>query len=676
MGKSKPPPSSSPAAVGRWATPLAVCVLTALAYGPTHHAPLVYDDIPNIEQNFAIRIQRLSPRELWRVATDAKLRRRPVANLSFALNYWWGELNVTGYHLTNVAIHLAASCAVYLLILTTLRLADFGRNDFATRSPDDRQRFGAAVAMAVFALHPLQTQSVSYVVQRMNSLAALFYVLALIGWLHGRLSVSWRRRAVCWSLAVGCWLAAVGSKENAATLPLAIGLYEALLLRPGSAARLKRSQILALVAGAAAVLAIGFRTLIASGELQGYENRGFTLEQRLLTQSRVVWSYAGLTILPLPSHMNLLHDVTTSNGLWSPRTTALALAAGAVYLAVGVAIARQWSVLALSLLWAPLHLAIESSVLPLEMMYEHRMYLPLFGPALAAAWVWGRWGPSRGAVRWSVPVAVALLLAALTHARNQTWRDPLSLWNDVLAKSPQSARALANRGGVYTAAADWPAANRDLDRALEIEPGLVFARIARGAARHLQGLHQAAADDLWLAVETAPNEEVRAMALRNHGAVMTALGRYPEALDDFSRALRIWPAEVESQFNRGNLYRLQGEFRLAHEDYAACVARMPTHAEAYNNLAALLAECPDAALRDPPRAIECATIACQLRHWKHAQFLDTLAAAHAAGGDLDEAARRQAQAVAVAAPAEQPALRERLRKYDARKSLGRGAPAP
>lgn len=657
--------------VGVFAPPALVCLLTLAVYAPTRQAPFVYDDLPNIKLNQAIQISSLAPRELWHAATDAKLRRRPLANLSFAVNYWWGGLNVQGYHLTNWAIHLLVSLAVYQLALLTLRLAD--RNNGGAVEPrpsavDASQRLTAVVAMAIFALHPLQTQSVTYIVQRMNSLAALFYLTALLCYLAGRLSATPRRAAVFFVLAVVAWSAALASKENAVTLPLAIGLYEWLLLRSPRAKAIKPIYVLTALTLAALAAAVGLRVFIASGQLQGYENRDFTLDERLLTQARVVWRYAGLTLLPLPSRLNLLHEVETSRGLWSPPSTFAALAACAVYLAFCFKVARRWPVVALGLCWAPVHLLVESSILPLEMMYEHRMYLPLFGPALALAWAWRQWVPGRGAARWFFPTGLALLLAALTHARNQTWQTPLSLWNDVLAKSPNSARAYANRGGVYTAAGDWPSANRDLDRALEIRPGLVFARIARGAARHLQGDHRAAADDLWLAVETAPNDEVRALALRNHGVVMTSLGKYPEALDDFTRALDIWPHEFESLFNRGNLHRLQGHYQQALDDYAACVQRRPAHAEAHNNLAALLAECPDTALRDSSRAIAHAQTACRLRGGtNNASFLDTLAAAHAAAGDFAEAARWQAKAVAAAAPAEQPALRQRLRHYDAQK---------
>lgn len=667
MGKRNVQAGSHWFRVGVFAPPAVVCLLALAAYAPTRQAPFVYDDLPNIKLNQAIQISSLTPGNLWHVATDAKLRRRPLANLSFAVNYWWGGLNVPSYHLTNWAIHLLVSLAVYQLALLTLRLADRG-GESRPFPVDASQRLTSVVAMAIFALHPLQTQSVTYIVQRMNSLAALFYLTALLCYLAGRLSSTQRRAVVLFALAVFAWGAALASKENAITLPLAVGLYEWLLLRSPRAKAVKPIYVLATLTIAALAAAVGLRVLIASGQLQGYENRDFTLEQRLLTQARVVWRYAGLTVLPLPSRLNLLHEVETSRGLWSPPSTFAALAACAAYLAVSVKVARRWPVVAFGLCWAPVHLLVESSVLPLEMMYEHRMYLPLFGPALAVAWAWRQWGPGRSAVRWLVPTGLALFLAALTHARNQTWQTPLTLWNDVLTKSPNSARAYANRGGVYTASGDWPNANRDLDRALEIEPGLVFARIARGAARHLQGDHRAAADDLWLAVGTARNDEVQALALRNHGAVMTSLGKYPEALDDFTRALKTWPHEVESLFNRGNLHRLQGHYQLALDDYAACVQRRPAHAEAHNNLAALLAGCPDAALRDPARAIAHAQTACRLRDGtNNASFLETLAAAHAAAGDFAEAARWQAKAVAAAAPGEQPALRQRLRQYDAAK---------
>lgn len=666
MTKSRPSRERS-AAASRWRlAPWGVCVLAGLAYGNSLDVPLVYDDLPNIAENTAIHIDGLTPSELLRAATHGRLWSRPVANLSFALNYWWGELDTTGYHLVNVAVHLLASLLVYRLAFMTASLAQ--ENGKAGSSPGSEQCLAAGVAMALFALHPLQTQSVTYVVQRMNSLATAAYLAAICCYLEGRLAAAgprWR----WFSAALACALIAVGSKEIAMAIPGAILLYEILILRPRWATRITPQQVLLAVAGLALLTALGLWALAASGVLAGYEGREFTLEERLLTQSRVVWRYAGLALFPAPGRLNLLHDVPLSRGLWTPPLTAVAMIAGAVYFGVGLALARRWPMISLGLLWQPLHLLLESTVIPLEMMYEHRMYLPLVGPVMAVGWAWQRWG-LRGAARWLVPAALSLWLAAWTHARNETWRDALALWNDAVAKSPQSARALTNRGNVYLSRGRLAEAIRDFDRALEMQSGLVAARIARGCAANQQRRYREAADDLWTVVETAPNDELRVVALRNHGVSMAALGKTAEALDDYTRALRLSTEEVDSLFNRGNLRRRQGQWSLAREDYAECIRRSPRHAEAHNNLANLLALCAEPDVCDPALAVTHARRACELRDWRDWNFLETLSTAYRAAGDGAQAAKWLAQAAALAPQDQRPALREKLRQVDPQQPAG------
>ena len=192
-------------------------VFIFLIYSNTLTGPFIFDDRPNIQQNSKIRLKHLSVPDLLTAGFESPSRRRPVSNISFALNYLFHGNNVVGYHFVNILIHIFNSILFYFLAKTTLN------------SPGLRRRYDQFMlvwipffAAFIWGLHPLQTQSVSYIVQRMNSLATLFYVLSILLYAKGRLTEN--RVSRRWFLA-GCaasGIIAFGTKENTATLPFFI----------------------------------------------------------------------------------------------------------------------------------------------------------------------------------------------------------------------------------------------------------------------------------------------------------------------------------------------------------------------------------------------------------------------------------------------------------------------
>ncbi len=195
---------------------LAICSLGALVYSNSLDAAFVYDDTRSITGNPRIRVEHLGWRELYEAAFESPLP-RPVANLSFALNHYIGEYEVAGYHVVNVAIHLVNGVLVYLLALFL----------FAhSAHPRPSREWAALLAALVFTAHPVQSQSVTYVVQRMSSLAVMFYLGALLLYLRGRSSPRGWRRWASWAGAGAAWILALGSKEIAAVLPVTIWLCE------------------------------------------------------------------------------------------------------------------------------------------------------------------------------------------------------------------------------------------------------------------------------------------------------------------------------------------------------------------------------------------------------------------------------------------------------------------
>lgn len=642
----------------------------SFAYWNSLDAPFVFDDVPNIERNEKIRIESLRPSQLWAAAFEGPIPGRPLAFLTFALNYYAGGNNPRSFHLTNLAIHLLTGLVVYWLALAILDRSNAIADGFTARMDVVARWYGALMAALIFTLHPIQTQSVTYIVQRMNSLAAFLYLVAFALYLAGRSRSRGPGRWALWSVGVLIWLLSLSSKQITVTLPVVVLLYEWYFYQGLSTAWFRKRAAWAITAAVVlAIVSIGQLWLV--GEVfSHYEVRDFTMDQRLLTQARVVCLYASLTLLPFPGRFNLLHEVETSRTIAAPITTLFSLIAVLIYLYYAVRTARRSRFVSFCLLWPVIHLVIESSVLPLEMMYEHRMYLPMFGVALLAGSLLAYFLPRNAhAPRLLIVATLAFLLLTGTRARNEIWRDSIVFWTDVIAKSPTEERAYLNRGSEHVARQEWSLAIQDFNQALSLRPD-DQAYFCRGMALLNSGRLEQAIDDFTYSYNSGLTPEIRVLSLRNRGTVYSAQGETEKAIADFSTAIDILPGDVDSRFNRANSYRRIGEYRRAIADYSICVGLSPTYAQAHNNLAALLADSPEPSLRDPQRAITHARRACELSDWSNWQFIDTLALAYASAGDFGDAARWQLRAIEVAPLDERNPMRHRLDQYRSKETSG------
>lgn len=518
--------------------------------------PFVFDDHIQLLRNRAIQLRELGLASL-RAAAFESPSRRPVANLSFALNYWYGGASPRGYRVVNLLLHAANGALVYALARVALRRRPLARGD---------PRLVALLAALLFALHPLQTQSVSYVVQRMNLLCALFSLAAIGCYSIARERPPGRRGAALLACAASFALA-LGSKQNAVTLPAALFLWEWFLYRdldPAFARRVARRALPPLLLAGGLVW-----WWIFQGPYWGYNAKPFTLGERLLTQGRAIALYVGLALLPLPSRLNLLHDFPVSRSLLDPPSTLPALLAvlGAAALATARARSAPW--LAFGTLWFLLHLAVESSLLPLDLVYEHRTYLPLAGVGIAAAVGLARaCGGAPGRLA-AVGALLALPLALWTWQRNAVWADAVALWSDVVAKSPANPLARSNLAAALAYAGRDAEALAEAERALQLDPS---------SAR----LHA------------------------NLGVAYSRLARWALAEEHLRRALAAWPDDAELHGSLGTALLRQGDRARAREHFERAAALDPRSARAAYNLALLESEerNADAALRGFERAVD------------------------------------------------------------------------
>lgn len=585
-------------------------VLVFLIYASTLTGPFIFDDKHNIQQNPHIRLERLSPGGIVTAALESPSKHRPVANISFALNYYFHRYNPVGYHFVNILIHIINGILLYLFTKATLQTPIL-KTDFERLAAGWIPVFTAFI----WTLHPLQTQSVSYIVQRMNGLATMFYLLCL--WFYVKYRLLKNRERSSW-LLFGCaasGVLAIGSKEIAASLPVCIILYEWYFFQNLDFHWLKKK--IPFIAGALALLVIVSWLFLGANPLDritaDYLNRSLTVTQRVLTEFRVVIFYLSLLIWPHPSRLNLDHEFMISNSLIDPITTLFSIAVIVGAIGAAICIAKKAPLVSFCILWFFGNLVIESSVIGLEIIFEHRTYLPstmlIFTfVSLAFKYIKPR--------QFCIPVLCILFAVGTfwTYERNRVWGDAIALWQDCVAKSPNKARpynnlgvALGQAGQTEAAIENYHAAikiNPDygkahynlgsalaraghlqigiahMTRALELEPNNYEAHNNLGIALLLQGSPQKAATHFQKALEINANY---ASAHNNLGIAMKRQHLLSEAVFHFNQALRIDPAYAEAHNNLGIAYRDQGKFKAANHHFSKALRINPGYEAARKN---------------------------------------------------------------------------------------------
>lgn len=348
-----------------------------LAYSNTFSVPFQFDDLPNILNNPNIQIKVLSwDRLLQLMRNTYDVTIRVFSYFTLALNYYFGEFDVFGYHLVNLIIHMAAGIFLYWFLILTFNL------------PSLKEKYGpisyklALFTSLIFISHPIQTQSVTYIVQRMASMGGMFYLLSMALYIKGRASHG-KTRFFYFGGLVLSYVIGVLSKENVAIVPLFLALYEFYFFQ-NLDLTVRGKKILVglagglLILGAFGVLLWGRRYINVI--IDGYQYRTFTMSERVLTQFRIVLYYLTLLIYPHPSRLNLDYDFSISKTVLNPPATLISIVIVLGLIGYGIWVAKRRPVLSFCILWYFGNLIIESSIFPLEMVFEHRLYLPSIGP--------------------------------------------------------------------------------------------------------------------------------------------------------------------------------------------------------------------------------------------------------------------------------------------------------
>ena len=392
------------------------------AYGHTLNFPFIFDDSSSIRANPAIYYLE-DPASIWRFAPL-----RFVGYLTFALNYHWHRYDVFGYHAFNILIHFMAGIAVFSLCRGLVRSP--GVSGKISKSGVQWLPFLAAL---IFLLHPLQTQAVTYIVQRLAALAALFYLGAMACYINARLSRIRSQRFYWGAGTVALALLAFFTKQNTVTLPIAI-LFLEMIFFPGNInKKLLRGIAISALALAAlyAVIVVGFNQTpfsLATLESLTKETKTISRTQYLATQAEVIWTYIRLFFWPAGLHLD--YDFPLAEGFGS---VAVIIAAAGHLILLGLALRYvkrfPFPVFALFFYYTA-HL-VESSLIPIrDVLFEHRTYLSNAGFCVGAAWGITRLAVNRKS--WLILITFLLVagLGTLTWTRNLTWQSARSVWLD------------------------------------------------------------------------------------------------------------------------------------------------------------------------------------------------------------------------------------------------------
>lgn len=332
-------------------------------YSNTFHASWHFDDEINILKNEPLHLNEFSWQNIKKTffasLDGSEGIYRPVACFSFALNYYFGKDNVLGYHFVNISIHLLASIFLFLFLDHTLNLpllkARYRPNSY----------FIALLATVLWTINPIQTQAVTYIVQRMASMAGMFYIMSMYFYLKGRTST---KRLLTISHYFFCFVTAIlafGSKENTAMLPISILLFDLFLIQGLTKENIKKNSLIFLILiliPVALALVLKGPSIFSENLLSGYERRGFTLLERLLTEPRIILFYISLLLYPMPDRLCITHDILISQSPINPPTTIIAIFTIIIILGLTIIKSKKWPLVAYCILFYFLNHIIESSI--------------------------------------------------------------------------------------------------------------------------------------------------------------------------------------------------------------------------------------------------------------------------------------------------------------------------
>ncbi|MCI5221836.1 MAG: hypothetical protein D3924_03980 [Candidatus Electrothrix sp. AR4] len=535
---------------------LLLSALICLIYSNTLNSSWHLDDGPNILFNPSLHLNDLRLTSLANILnsgsvfSQSKLY-RPISCFTFALNWYFSQDDTTGYHIVNIAVHIITAFFLFLVLLQIMRKVD------ATGEGSPKNYFIALLGAALWASAPIQTQAVTYIIQRMASLAAMFTILSIYSYLKARTEENYIRWG---ALCILFFVAGIGSKENTVMLPASLLLLEFSFfthqVSKQKIACIALASSLVLLAGLSVTHFILGKNLLnifnPTQLLDSYAHRPFTFSERILTEPRIVLMYLSQIILPLVSRLSVTHDIALSTSLFTPWTTLPAILTIFTLPGLSIIFLKRYPQFAFPILFFFLNHMVESTILPLELIFEHRNYLPsifIFLPVSYSVaqtlYASNKFSFVGRFVILSGTTCYIIISGHATYIRNLVWVSESTLWTDAIRKAPLSARAYGFLGQ----------ANEQIG---EYRKAFYYYTIA------LQ--HS----------DTSANPKlIKTGALNKLGSIHYTFKKYEEALHCFAQCLELDESHEDCLKNRARSYLQLGLPQPALNDAKNLLERYP-----------------------------------------------------------------------------------------------------
>lgn len=416
-----------------------IVLFISITYYPSLDVPFMFDDYPNIVLNQSVHPENfldIKNAVLAESPVLGKFSRRPLAMISFAINYWLDGPNEFGFHLVNIFIHICNTLLLYNILFCLQKSTNCSKSTQEDAIPS--YRIIAFWAAIIWALNPVQHQAVIYIVQRMTSMAALFYLMGIYVY------IKWKEKSISgfptFILIACCFVLGMACKPILFTMPLAIWLLDYLCF----SASFKRIHlyILLLAVSSIALLSIPYAGEIFVSLDKTYPNRNFSPLERIMTEWRVVWFYLSLFFLPLPQRLLLTYDIEISRSILQPWTTLASLFSLAATFFLAWRYRKKYKLAVFGLFFFFLALAVESSHVDLEIAFIHRIYLP------TAFLVFSIFTLLPKNQFKKINIALLLLISALsigTIERIEDWKQGPSFWKNEVGQNSTQVRSLTNQ---------------------------------------------------------------------------------------------------------------------------------------------------------------------------------------------------------------------------------------
>lgn len=451
-------------------------ILIFLIYSNTFNASWHLDDYQNIVNNTKLHITTISTETIYN-ATHAEPNGspslyRPVACLSFAINWLFSGDKLWGFHLTNTAIHILSAIVLLFTVKNILS------TPYIYINSDKEKIFIAALCATLWSCHPIQTQAVTYIVQRMASLATLFSLLSMLFFIKGRLSTNKLKIILFFFLSFISFALAFGSKENSLLLPLSMVLIELSFFHEKFfISKINISKVLIVTTLSFLIITIGYFLLYEKFPSINADGRSFTIKERLLTEPRVILFYLSQIFIPTPERFSITHDIIVSKYLFSPPTTIISIISIISIIFFSIKCFYKNRIITFSILFFFINHIVESTIIPLELIFEHRNYLPSLFLFLPIAYginiliyrIYSTKLLMKNIIIFFI-LSIIIAISVGTLDRNYAWLSEKTLWKDAMQKAPKSARPVHNLAwGYYSKIGDFDSAIELYNKSLSLE---------------------------------------------------------------------------------------------------------------------------------------------------------------------------------------------------------------